>query len=372
MKKSFTATSKEKSSSPRDSHQYNHLNTLKKLNQKMGIKSEFTKLDANENLFISLDNYKELFQTIIDTFDPRLYPILEIEDLKGKIGDYYNVKKNQIVIDNGSNQIINSLISSLTKEKDTIISLDPTFSMYKFFSSSNKRNYLSIPLKEDFTFDINKIINVDKENKLKIFFLCSPNNPTGNQFPLEDIKTVLDNFQGFVVIDEAYADFASYSSIQLVREYENLIVLKTFSKFFGLAGLKIGYAIANPKIVNQIINYNQMPYPVSSFSLKTASMLFDKISVFENSVEEVKLERDFLISKLNDYKDLEVFKSETNFILINFKNSSSDEIIDFFLTKGIILRNIGKVGEFKNCIRITLAPRKYMECFLKVLSRRIS
>jgi len=371
LKGSLNVTSKKESSFTKSNHQYKHLNIVKDLTSKMKGDSEFIKLDANENLFISLKKLKKLFSGIFEEFDPRLYPILEIEELKEKIGEYFNVRKNQIILDNGSNQLIDSLISSLTNEKDTILSLDPTFSMYKFFTSSNKRKFLSIPLKKDFSLDINKIIKANIENKSKLLFLCSPNNPTGNQFPLKDITTILDKFSGFVILDEAYADFATYSTIQMTEEYKNLIILRTFSKFFGLAGLKIGYAIANPKIVAQIINNNQMPYPVSSFSLKVARLIFENINIFRDSVVEIKREREYLISKLKEYENLDVFDSETNFIVVNFRNTSSDEIFNFFIDHGILLRNIGKIGEFKNCLRITLAPRRYMEQFLDVLSRRI-
>ncbi|OYT45925.1 histidinol-phosphate transaminase, partial [Candidatus Bathyarchaeota archaeon ex4484_40] len=202
-------------------------------------------------------------------------------------------------------------------------------------------------------------------------FICSPNNPTANQFRLEDVKGLIEGFDWLVVLDETYVDFATYSMVDLTREYENLVVLRTFSKVFGIAGLRLGYAVSNVDVSSALRERFQMPYPVSSVTLRMGLKLLRNLDLIKEKIESLKEERATLIRRLSEMEGVKPFNSETNFVLMNLTEMSSDEAYRRLLDQGIIVRNIGRVLNLENCIRVTVAPRPMMERFLETFRRII-
>ena len=178
-----------------------------------------------------------------------------------------------------------------------------------------------------------------------------------------------ESFEGIISIDEAYVDFSMGSTIFDSRnEYHNLILFRTFSKVFGLAGLRLGYAIANKDVAIEVRDKYQMPYSVSLFTLKVASKMLNHIKIINETVERIKTEREKLIKRLMEIPGIQPFRSDTNFVLFNISKSSK-KVYEEVLNRGIIVRNIGSILGFQNCLRVTVAPQPMMERFLSELEQ---
>ena len=345
--------------------------TVKGLAKKLGTKPDsILKLNSNENFFVPLSLLRSLMQEVIKDFDPRIYPRNEFKELKQSVGRYMEVSPKQIVIGAGSDQLIDLICRAILQEGDRVLSITPTFSIYSRSVEVVGASYVRIPLKKNFALDVDNIL-ASKNRKTKMVFLCSPNNPTANQFSIYEIERLIKEFGGIVVIDEAYVDFADQSVVDMVNHFENLVILRTFSKAFGLANLRIGYLVSNPKFSSTLEERFQIPYIISSISLNMGVKLLDKKDVIETSIRDLKECRGKLISRLNRIYGVKAFESKTNFVLIHLKKNS-DTIYNLLLDKGIIVRNLGKILDLNDCIRVSVAPPPIMDKFVEELTEIMS
>jgi histidinol-phosphate aminotransferase len=186
----------------------------------------------------------------------------------------------------------------------------------------------------------------------KMLYLCSPNNPTGNQFEVDKVEALIEEFPGIVLLDEAYGEYAEYSVTPLIGKYENLVVLRTFSKAFGLAGLRLGYAVANPLLANAI-NKIPAPYAINVVSLTMGRKLLENAGVVKEAVAALKAERGKLINELNAMEGVEAFDSRANFVLFNTVKPF-EEVYANMLKRGIIVKKLGKLLMYENCLRTTV------------------
>jgi histidinol-phosphate aminotransferase len=205
-----------------------------------------------------------------------------------------------------------------------------------------------------------------KSRHADMIILCNPNNPTSNQFPKESVLKIVEGYENLVLIDEAYADFGKYSLLKEVAKRENLVVLRTFSKAYGLAGLRLGYAVANILIAKILVERYLMPYPVPNVVLRTGTKILDKQEFILETVEMIKQERNFIVESLNKIEGVKAFQSDTNFVLFR-TDKPYEEVYSELLQRGIIIRKIGAVPGHDNCLRVTVAPRKTMLSFLTAL-----
>lgn len=340
--------------------------TIEGLARKLDKKpSEILKLNSNENFFMPINLLRSLLREVIEDSDPRIYPRDEYDELKEALGRYVHVSPEQIVIGTGSDQMIDLVSRALLRPGDEALSIEPTFSIYERSVKIQQAIYTPIPLREDFSLDVDKML-ASATPKTKLLFLCSPNNPTANQFKLEEIQCLVEEFRGLVAIDEAYVEFAEHSIVKIINEYENLIILRTFSKAFGIASLRVGYAVSNTYLASTLADKFQMPYTVSSIGLRMGLKLLDKIEVIKAVIKELKSERSRLISRLNKIDGVTAFNSDTNFVLISLKKSSN-EVCESLLRKGIIVRNTGSILNLKDCIRVSIAPSIMMDAFIAML-----
>jgi histidinol-phosphate aminotransferase len=345
--------------------------TIEGLALKIGKKpSEILKLNSNENFFVPLDFIRSILKQIIDEVDPRIYPRDEIRELKEAISERNNVSPDNIVIGAGSDQLIDLISEMFLKSGYESLSIEPTFGIYERFTKIHGAIYRSVPLRDDFSLNIDAMLS-SVTPKTRIIFLCSPNNPTANQFKRDEIMHLAESFDGLVAVDEAYADFAQTTLINEAASLENMLVFRTFSKVFGLAGLRIGYAVTNKRLAETINKRFQMPYPVSITAVRVAIKMLEKMEYVKMIVDEIKAERSRLIGSLNKIRGVRAFPSETNFVLFQV-NKDSSTIYRKLLDKGIIVRNIGQVLKFENCLRVTVAPTLMMENFIRELEAVLS
>jgi len=327
--------------------------TVEGLAQKLGMKpSQIVKLNANENFFIPKETLAALLTEVIGECDPRIYPQEEESELKKALGQYLGLSPEHIIIGTGGDQIIDLTTRLFLGKDDEVLSITPTFPMYQHSASLQGAKYIEAPLKGDFSLDIQQISS-KITTKTRLFFLCSPNNPTANQFRMKEIRSLVEDFQGLVAVDEAYVEFANYSTARWVKELENLIVLRTFSKAFGLAGLRLGYAVSSPELATTLSRKAQLPYSVSSIALRMGLKLLENMEVVNGAVEELRRERARLIKRLNEIDGVAAFDSQTNFVLFQTKKSSS-EVFQSLLKRGILVKNVGKILRLYECLRTTV------------------
>lgn len=299
-------------------------------------------LDANENAYGSplSSNYNR-------------YPDpLQIQ-LKKRISTIKGVPPNNIFLGNGSDEAIDLLFRAFCRpEIDNIIIVPPTYGMYEVSANINDVAIKRVALTEGFQLDLNGIAEAIDANT-KLIFICSPNNPTGNSIHREDIETVLNNFNGLVVIDEAYINYARQKSfIQELVEYNNLIVLQTLSKAWGLAGLRIGMAFASEKII-AIFNKIKPPYNINEASQQLALEALTDIEKINNWIKESVAQRDILSKNLSALPFVEhIYPSDANFLLV--KTTHPKAIYTFLVAQGIIVRDRSSVTLCEGCLRITI------------------
>jgi histidinol-phosphate aminotransferase len=327
--------------------------TNENIARQLGISpTEIVKLNYNENLFMPREKLVELMQEVAEECDLRIYPQEEENKLKEKIGDYLNIPKDYVVVGNGSDELIDRIGRLFLEKGDKAVSVTPTFPVFGYCIKHQGAECTAVPLLKNFGLDVTQLID-NFTSETKLLYLCSPNNPTANQFKIGEIENLIEEFPGIVVVDEAYAEYADYSTVPLIDEYGNLIILRTFSKAFGLAGLRLGYATTNTALAKTLAEKTPLPFPVSVFTLNMGQKLLENLDTVKKAVEELKVERGTLIKKLNKINGIEAFDSKTNFVLLN-TDKPYEDVYQNLLKKGILVKRFGKILHLDNCLRTTV------------------
>lgn len=314
-------------------------------------------LDANENSFGSptataFNRYPDPLQTKI----------------KERIAAWHNLSPQQIFIGNGSDEAIDLLFRVFCEPgKDEIITTPPTYGMYEVSANINDARVKKILLSPDFELSSEKVLNAVSENT-KLIFLCSPNNPTGNNLERNEVFKVLENFRGIVIVDEAYADFSDKPSfVGEIRNFPNMVLLQTFSKAWGLAGLRVGMAFANAEIVT-LLNKVKPPYNVSQIAQETLLAALDKKAEVEKVVAEIVRQRKILAVELEKFPFVtRIYPSDANFLLV--KTSDANRIYQYLVEQKIVVRNRTNVELCAGCLRITVGTAEENEILLKALKQ---
>ncbi len=309
------------------------------------------KLNANENFFVPQSFLRNILEDVAENLDPRLYPQREEELLVGALEDYTGFPSDWIVTGNGADPIIEYITKAFLKNSEEALSISPTFPMYRIIVRAQGNTFNEVLLNNNFSLNVDKIRKAINPRTV-LCFICSPNNPTANQFNKANICRIIEEFSGIVILDEAYVEFAPQTITKLVNEFENLIVLRTFSKIFGLAGLRVGYSIAQPRI-SASLRKMQLPYNSNTFSQRVAVRILKEKAIINDALIRLKEERTSFIQRLNTIQGITAYNSDTNFILAK-TNRSSDHIYNRLLNRKILVRKIGKIMGYKGYIRITV------------------
>lgn len=320
---------------------------IKKMSAYSSARHEYTGnatifLDANENSFGSPlpENHNR-------------YPDPLQLELKEKISQVKGVPSQNIFLGNGSDEAIDLLFRIFCEPgKDNVLIFPPTYGMYEVCAEMNNVTVKKISLTHNFQLDLAAIENaIDAHTKL--IFVCSPNNPTGNSINRNDIEILLNNFDGLVIIDEAYINFARQKSfIPELTEFPNLVILQTLSKAWGLAGLRLGMAFAGGPVINYF-NKVKYPYNINSATQKLAIESLNNITSVNNWTKTTVEQKDLLSKELLNFHWVQtVYPSDANFILVRMNDAK--KIYSFLSTKGIIVRDRSSVVLCSNCLRITI------------------
>ncbi|MBF4985888.1 aminotransferase class I/II-fold pyridoxal phosphate-dependent enzyme [Nonlabens mediterrranea] len=340
-------------------------------------KNELTLLDANENPKGDLNRYPDPLQSSI----------------KEELAKQKDISPDQIFVGNGSDEAIDLLYRIFCEPgKDTVITCPPTYGMYEVSAAINDVSVLKVPLKEDFSLDLEEILKrVQNDSSVKLLWICSPNNPTGNVLLKADLKhdwqaqnytrggmmdmpfapkfeaEMLENqrqldklfgsFNGIIVVDEAYQDFTeNMSFIKRLEDYPNLVVLQTMSKAHGMAGARVGFAFSSPEII-ELFNRTKPPYNVNELSQKAVLEALQNVEKTKSEIQEIINNRDFLVEHLNSFDFIkEVYPSEANFVLAKVENAT--QVYNYLRDKGIIIRN--RSSQIEDTLRFTVGTM--MEC----------
>ena len=326
------------------------------------------KLHANENPY---PPSPELLKKILARFEKlnlNRYPDPDCKTLKEAISTRIGVPTNQLVIGNGSDELIQNLMQVFCNEGDTIAFPDPTFAMYAITAKGMGLKVHTFPLNDNWDFKVTPLIEKLNASHARIVFISYPNNPTGNCFSRTEIQKLVENFEGIVVLDEAYYDFSGQSFLSQMKDHNNLVILRSLSKI-GLAGLRVGYGIFPSTLVNEI-NKVRLPYNSNSISQIGATELMNNFETVQKQINSIKEERTRLLDELAKIKSITAFPSDANFIL--FKASHDGESIYRNLIKnGVLVRNLGAHPRLKNCMRVTIGTKAENDQFLNRLTKAI-
>ena len=285
------------------------------------------------------------------------YPDPHQVAIKQKLAVIKSIPAEQIFLGNGSDECIDLLFRSFCNPgKDNVVICPPTYGIYQVSANINDVAIKKVPLTDDFQLDLIHLENVVDTNT-KIIWLCSPNNPTGNSLNRADIEMVLNNFNGLVVVDEAYINFSKQKSfVQELADYPNLVVLQTLSKAWGLAGLRLGMAFASAAII-EVLNKVKPPYNISQATQELVLKALDEVGQVNDMIKLLVDMRDALAAVFLTMPTVEkVYPSDGNFILVKIKEAR--KVYEFLISKGIVLRDRSNVQLCENCLRVTVGSEK--------------
>jgi histidinol-phosphate aminotransferase len=279
------------------------------------------------------------------------YPNTYGDNLREELAKLYGMRADNFVVGNGSDEVLDIIMKTLMEPGETVMTAHPAYVLHSFFVKINAGRTVTVDLDDDFQLDVDKINSTPG----KLVLLCTPNNPTANTFRVDDLKAVIEGADRPVVVDEAYGEYTGNSFLPLVDKYDNLIVTRTFSKAYGLAGMRIGYMAAGLEMA-EALQKVKIPYSLNMIGERVAIAALRDREFLERSVRVVNEERPFLSKWLSDL-GFQVFPSEANYIL--FRPDMPSDILTAKLSeKGVLVRDFGKVRRLENCIRTTIGTRE--------------
>jgi histidinol-phosphate aminotransferase len=333
---------------------------IKKLKPYSSARTEYSG-DAS----VFLDANESAYGSPLDQNFSR-YPDPLQRDLKNELAKIKGIPPRNIFIGNGSDEVIDLAFRIFCEPaKDNVIICPPTYGMYKVCADINNIVAKEAILADDFNLDIEKIPDLIDANT-KLLFICSPNNPTGNNMNRADMELLINNFPGIVIIDEAYINFSRQKTfLQELTEYENLIVMQTLSKAWGLAALRLGLAFASENII-ELFNKVKPPYNINLASQQLGAKALSAIAEVNTNIKNIIAQRNWLQQQLRAFNFIQnIFPSDANFILIRTENA--DQLYQYLSARKIIVRNRSKEPLCENCIRITVGTTEENELLIDAL-----
>jgi histidinol-phosphate aminotransferase len=340
------------------------INTLVRENVKAmkpysSARDEFEDFDTAEMIF--LDANENPYENGVNR-----YPDPQQATVKSVLAAQNGVEKNQILLGNGSDEVLDLLFRAFCEPKlDNVITLPPTYGMYSVLANLNAVENREVLLSNDFQPQLDAIMKVVDANT-KMIFLCSPNNPTGNSFSTESVQYLLNNFNGLVIIDEAYIDFSDKASwIPKIKDYPNLIITQTLSKAYGLAGIRLGICYASTAII-AVLNKIKPPYNVNELTQKRALERLSDSAKIKEEINSIIAQRELLLKVLHEVNFVsKIYPTEANFILIKVDNAN--QRYDELIAKGIVIRNRTTQPLCENTLRLTIGTEEENKKLIEAL-----
>jgi len=329
--------------------------------QKPDLIQDSVKLDSNENYVIPKQFQNDIVSSARKISDIREYPLGGVERLINSISKFIKIPSSMIGVGNGSDQILDLILSNFASKQTKVLTSNPTFGFFEERCKLYNIPLIAIPFSDDMKLNIKDFTKQSKN--ADILYLDSPNNPTGFQFSKTELQKLIKSFDGLVIIDEAYGEFSEYSLSKLAKTQKNLIVVQTLSKSFGLAGLRLGYFIASKKFTDAFMSVIQYPYPVSTITIESGIQALEKSNLMKETIGTIKIERKRIIETLRKYDAFEVFDSEANFVLFD-AHGAYKRVYSALAEQAISIRKLGKIGNHDGCLRVTIGTKEMNSKFL--------
>lgn len=329
------------------------------------------RMGLNENMLVNRFFSDTLLAEAVKRVDVREYPPPNGWSAARAVAESLGVWEDEVLIGNGSDEILDLVAKVfLSSEGREAIVVDPTFEMYRFYSEIAGGKTRQVLTTGDFDLTAESVLSAIGEST-KVIFICSPNNPTGKQFNRDEVLRVVEESGSVVVLDEAYADFAPYSLSGECTQYENLLVLRTFSKAFGMAGLRAGYCVGNARLL-EWLRAAQSPFSVNSVAQEMVRLVLENRKVYESFIKQVVEERNYLLAELEMLSGIEAYESDANFILFRLPQGvHSGEVVRRLGEAGMDVRDRGGMPLLENCIRVTVSTRENNLKFIEMLKGAI-
>jgi len=331
--------------------------------------SGMIKLDAMENPYSLPETLREEIAQLVTTISANRYPDANSISLKATLRETMGIPMGMdIMLGNGSDEIIQIVALSLAKPDAVLMSVEPAFVMFRMIATYAKMEYIGIPLKANFSLDLDRMLTAITKYQPAVIFIAYPNNPTGNLFDAKAILRIIESAPGVVVVDEAYHAFADSSFMEKLSEYPNLLLMRTLSKL-GLAGLRLGLLTGRSEWLIQLEKV-RLPYNVGVLTQEVVRKILQYPDILQQQADAIKAEREVMSKNLNVLDGVEAFPSDANFIL--FRVSKASQVFSELKKCNILIKNLdGSHPLLKNCLRVTIGTPDENKQFLRVLQECI-
>jgi histidinol-phosphate aminotransferase len=323
------------------------------------------KLNQNENPF---DFPEDLKEEAFRRFRKRQwsrYPDFVPDSLRLRLAEFVGWHKDGVLVGNGSNELLQASLMVLIKNRTKVAIPYPTFSVYRLLCNVLGAGIVDIPLNPDMSYNVDALIAKARESGAGVLIINNPNNPTGSAINEAELQRILEEFPGYVLLDEAYYEFYRHTGLGILDRYPRLIITRTFSKAMGMAGLRLGYLMAHADLATQI-SKAKLPYNVNQFSLTVAEVALENIGRFRPAIETVLKEKKRLESALGELPGLKVYPSESNFFLIEVPVAPR-AIFDYVYGQGILIRDVSSYPMLSKCLRISVGTPEENDRLLSAL-----
>ncbi len=325
------------------------------------------KLNQNECPFDVPEGLKRTILEEASAANWGRYPDFVPTGIKTRIAERHGVSPDWVLIGNGSNELIQAAFLATVGAGSRVVISVPTFSLYALMNTVTGGGLHQVPLREDMTFDVERLIETAASPETKLVVLCSPNNPTGSCLDLSDIERIAHTSPGLIVIDEAYHEFGGETAVRLLKDHPNLIVTRTFSKALGAAGLRIGYSLANSALTQEIEKV-KLPYNVNLISLIATRHLLDEQDTIDERVALIVAERERVNTALSNLPGITTFPSQANFVLFRL-DEAVESTFHGLIERGVLIRDVSHYPKLDRCMRVTIGTHTENTTFLEALTQ---
>ncbi|MDX2478327.1 MAG: histidinol-phosphate transaminase [Gammaproteobacteria bacterium] len=332
---------------------------------------DYIKLDAMENPWPMPAEINQAWRESLANIHLNRYPDPQATDLAPRLRSVMNIPEDAgMMLGNGSDELIQVILMTLAGDDVTVLAPTPSFVMYEVLARACDLDYVGVPLQQDFSLDMTAMREAIATHQPAVIFLASPNNPTGAAFRRSDIEEILQLAPGLVVVDEAYQPFVTADDVGFMprlADYPDLIVMRTLSKV-GLAGIRLGLIAGHPDWMNELDKL-RLPYNINTLTQATAAFAIDHWSVFSGQIKAICEQRERVFASLSSMQGVQLWPSETNFILFRVFENQAESIHAGLINKGILIKCLHRAGSaLDNCLRVTIGRQDENDAFLSALS----
>lgn len=327
------------------------------------------KLNQNESPFDFPPELKRELLERVSAQPWQRYPEFAPPELLARVAEHYGWMADGVLVGNGSNELIQSTLSVTLGAGHVVVAPSPTFSLYRLLTAVLGGRYVPVPLGDGFAFEVDRLIEAARREDARVIVLNSPNNPTGSALPEGAVERILSQTKAMVICDEAYQDFGGPSAIHLLAHSSRLVVLRTFSKALGLAGLRFGLALAHPAVAREIAK-GKLPYNVNLMTLAAARTALDHAQVLAARTREIVATRERFLVRLREMQGLTVYPTAANFVLIRSSILPAKDLCRRLLDDyGILIRDVSDSAQLSECVRISIGTAEDMDAVIDALKQ---